>query len=75
MKIYGTGQKKDSSMSGLDGITILAEPSSLRDLAAFLYRCADAIEDDGSEWEQDAFDSEEHFCPQIIVFNPALIDD
>lgn len=75
MKIYGSGQKKNSGMDPLDAITILADPGNLRDLAAFLYRCADAIEDGGSEWEQDAFDSEEHECPQIIVFNPALLDD
>jgi hypothetical protein len=75
MKLFGSAEKEDAGMELLGALTLVGEPQSLRELASFLYRCADALEDEGSFWEQDAFDSSEHVCPQIVVFNPALLDD
>lgn len=75
MKIYGRPQKQDSELNNLVEATVVADPEALRDLASFLYRCADEIEDQGSEWEQAHFESNEVTAPEIIVFNPDLLDD
>lgn len=75
MKIYGRPQNQDSELNNLVETTIVADPEALRDLASFLYRCADEIEDQGSEWEQANFESNEVTAPDIIVFNPDLLDD
>ena len=75
MKIFGRAQNEEAELELLTETTLLAEPEALRELASFLYRCADAIEDEGEEWEQDAFDSNEPVCPQVIVFNPYVVDD
>ena len=50
MKIYGRVQKSDSELEILSEATLVAEPTALRDLASFLYRCADAIEDQHENW-------------------------
>lgn len=75
MKIYGRSQNNEAEMEILSETTLVAEPDALRDLASFLYRCAEAIEDEGEEWEQDAFDTNESDCPQIVVFNPGLVNE
>ena len=75
MKIYGRSQNNEAEMEILSETTLVAEPDALRDLASFLYRCAEAIEDEGEEWEQDAFDSNEPESPQIVVFNPGLVNE
>lgn len=75
MKIYGCGEQEDSGMEILAAVTVVAEPASLRELASFLYRCADSIEDGSEQWEQEEFETIEHTCPQIVIFNPTLIDD
>jgi len=75
MKTFGRSQNEDAELELLTETTLLAEPEALRELASFLYRCADAIEDEGEEWEQDAFDSNESVCPQVVVFNPYIVDD
>ena len=75
MKIFGRSQNEDAELELLTETTLLAEPEALRELASFLYRCADAIEDEREEWEQDAFDSNESVCPQVVVFNPYIVDD
>ncbi|MFN3162700.1 MAG: hypothetical protein ACE37N_04280 [Pseudohongiellaceae bacterium] len=74
MKIYGRAQKGDSDLKLLGETTIVAEPSALRDLASFLYRCADAIEDQGDNWENEYFESNEEVSPQLVVFNPDVVD-
>ncbi|GAB5500734.1 MAG: hypothetical protein PsegKO_30450 [Pseudohongiellaceae bacterium] len=74
MKIYGRAQKRDSELKLLDEATVVAEPSALRDLASFLYRCADAIEDEGESWEHEYFESNEEVSPQFVVFNPNVVD-
>jgi hypothetical protein len=75
MKIFGRAQTDESELQLLSETTFVAEPQALRDLASFLYRCADAIEDEGEEWEHDQFDSNEPVCPQVIVFNPYVVTD
>ena len=75
MKIYGRPQKQDSELNNLVEATIVADPEALRDLASFLYRCADEIEDQGTDWEQAHFESNEVTAPELIVFNPDLLDD
>ena len=44
MKIFGRTQNEDAELELLTETTLLAEPEALRELASFLYRCADAIE-------------------------------
>ncbi|MEZ5490554.1 MAG: hypothetical protein R3F50_09585 [Gammaproteobacteria bacterium] len=73
MNIYGRSQKNDSELTILSEATILAEPSTLRELASFLYRCADAIEEQGETWEHDYFESNEVVSPQLVVFNPDVV--
>lgn len=75
MKIFGRAQTDESELELLSETTLVAEPEALRDLASFLYRCADAIEDQGDEWEHDQFDSNESVCPQVIVFNPDMVNE
>lgn len=75
MKLYGRAQEGSSKLKLLEEITVLADPSALRDLASFLYRCADAIEDEGESWEQGYFESNEEVSPEVVVFNPMLVDD
>ena len=73
MNIYGRSQKNDSELTILCEATIVADPSILRELASFLYRCADAIEDQGESWEHEHFDSSEVVSPQVVVFNPDVV--
>ena len=73
MKIYGQAQKDESELEILSEATLVAEPSALRDLASFLYRCADAIEDQGESWEHEYFESNEVVSPQFVVFNPNVV--
>lgn len=73
MNIYGRSQKNDSELTILCEATIVAEPATLRELASFLYRCADAIEDQGETWEYEHFESNEVVSPQFVVFNPDVV--
>lgn len=73
MNIYGQAQKDESELEILSEVTLVAEPSTLRDLASFLYRCADAIEDQGESWEHEHFESNEVVSPQFVVFNPNIV--
>ena len=73
MNIYGQDQKDESELEILSEVTLVAEPSTLRDLASFLYRCADAIEDQGESWEHEHFESNEVVSPQFVVFNPNIV--
>jgi len=75
MKMYGRAQQGDSELNILDEATIVAEPSALRDLASFLYRCADAIEDEGDAWENENFESNDASSPEVVVFNPNVVSD
>ena len=74
MKIYGRAQKGDSELKMLCETTVVADPTVLRELASFLYRCADSIEDQGESWEQAHFESNEIVGSQFIVFNPDVVD-
>lgn len=73
MNIYGQAQKDESELEILSEVTLVAEPSTLRDLASFLYRCADAIEDQGESWEHENFESSEVISPHFVVFNPNVV--
>lgn len=75
MKIYGRLQSRDSELKLLSEASLVAEPDALRDLASFLYRCADAIEDKGEEWEHEHFESNDTVSPDIVVFNPYVVED
>jgi hypothetical protein len=72
--IYGKAQKDESELEILSEATLVSEPSTLRDLASFLYRCADAIEDQGQSWEHEHFESNEVVSPQFVVFNPDVFN-
>lgn len=73
VKIYGQSQKRDANLEMLVEATLVADPSTLRDLASFLYRCADAIEDEGDDWEHDQFESNEAVSASLVVFNPNVV--
>lgn len=74
MKIYGRAQNDDSELNILSEVTVLAEPTALRELASFLYQCADAIEDEGESWEHENYESNEVVSPQFVVFNPNVVN-
>lgn len=73
MKIYG--RKQDDDLEYFQETNIIAEPDTLREFASFLYRCADAIEDEGDEWEHERYESSDVVSAAIVVFNPALVVD
>lgn len=73
MKIYGQAQKNEAELEILAEAALVAEPSTLRDLASFLYRCADAIEEEGESWEHEHFESNEAASPHFVVFNPGVV--
>lgn len=75
MKIYGRTQQDDSELSILSEASLVAEPSTLRELASFLYRCADAIEDLGDDWEHEQFECNDVVSFQFDVYNPNLVTD
>ena len=74
MKIYGRAQSGESELAILVECTLVADPVVLRELASFLYRCADSIEEQGEAFEHDEFESNEVVCPQIVVFNPSVVE-
>ena len=74
MKVYGRAQKSESELEILCEANLVADPTTLRDLASFLYRCADAIEDQGESWEHENFESNEVVSPQFVVFNPNIVN-
>ena len=74
VKIYGQSQKRDANLEMLVEATLVADPSTLRELASFLYRCADAIEDEGDDWEHDQFESNEAVSASLVVFNPNVVN-
>lgn len=73
MKIYGRSHSEDAELSLLAECTLVAAPEVLREIASFLYRCADSIEDQGEEFEHDEFESNEVVSPQFTVFNPYVV--
>jgi len=73
VKIYGKAQTNEPRLELLSEATLVADPSALRDLASFLYRCADAIEDQGESWEHEHFESNEVVSPNFVVFNPNIV--
>ena len=75
MRIYGCLENGKSKPKLVSEITIVAEPEALRELASFFYRCADEIEDQGNSWEHEQFASSEHSGPNLVVFNPDLLDE
>jgi ubiquinone biosynthesis protein COQ9 len=73
LKIYGRNQEDELEFS--QETSIIGAPEALRELASFLYRCADAIEDEGEEWEHERFESSCMVSAAVIVFNPDLVED
>lgn len=73
MKIYG--RKQDDDLEFFQETNIIAEPEALREFASFLYRCADAIEDEGDEWEHERYESSDVVSAAVVVFNPSLVVD
>ena len=73
MKIYGRAQDGESELVLLSESTLVADPNTLRELASFLYRCADNIEDLADSWEYDHFENMDATSPQLVVFNPSLV--
>lgn len=74
MQIYGRAQSDESELALLVECTLVADPEVLRELASFLYRCADSIDEQGDAFEHDAFDSNEVVSPQFVVFNPSVVE-
>ncbi len=74
MKIYGRTQNDESELELLSESTLVAEPDTLRELASFLYRCADDIEELGESWEHAHFECSDVVSPQVIVFNPHVVE-
>lgn len=74
MKIYGRTEHSESELEILCETNLVAEPTILRELASFLYRCADAIENQGENWEYEHFESNEVVSSQFVVFNPSIVD-
>ena len=75
MKMYGRAQNEDSDLNTLSEVNLVAEPNTLRDLASFLYRCADEIEEQNDAWEQENFECNDVISLQFAVYNPALVTD
>jgi len=73
MNIYGRTQQSDSELRILSETIVVADSSSLRELASFLYRCADAIEEEGEPWEYAHFESAEAVSQQLVVFNANVV--
>ena len=74
VKIYGRAQKDDAELEILDEVNLVTEPSTLRELASFLYRCADAIDEQDENWEHELFESNEIVNTQFVVYNPNLVN-
>lgn len=75
MKIYGRSQSEESELELLVECNLVADPEVLREIASFLYRCADSIEEQGDTFEHEEFESNEVVSAQLIVFNPDVVDD
>lgn len=75
MKIYGRAQDDESELVLLSESTLVADPNTLRELASFLYRCADNIDDLGESWEHDHFENNDATSPQLVVFNPLVVGE
>lgn len=71
MKIYGRNQNDEMQLS--HETTVVADPEALRELASFLYRCADSIEEEGENWEYERFESSDIVSAAVMVFNPSLV--
>jgi len=74
MKIYGRAQNDEAELNLLSESMLVADPSTLRELASFLYRCADNIEDQGQIWEHEHFENDDTTSPQLVVFNPDVVE-
>jgi len=74
MKIFGRAEKEEADLENLIEVTLVADPEVLREMASFLFRCADAIEEQ-SDWEHEYFDCNDVIAPAFAVFNPDLIED
>ena len=72
MKLYGYTENPEQSPMELTEVTVAANPSLLRQLSAFLSKCADEIENSNGQWEHEHFETNETDCrnlPSFIVYN------
>ena len=72
MKIYGYPMNTEQeNPSELSEVTISASVMELREMAVFLEKCAAEIEQHGSNWEHEHFQSQnkKFNAPSLIVFN------
>ncbi|MCH7670891.1 MAG: hypothetical protein IIB72_01845 [Proteobacteria bacterium] len=74
MKIYGRTEHSESELEILSETNLVADPTILRELASFLYRCADSIDNQGENWTYEHFESDEVVSSKFVVFNPNLVD-
>jgi hypothetical protein len=76
MKCYGYS-KNNNNLLYLSEVTVQADPSSLRELAKFIYECANEIELD-DDWEHehfvDASSDNQNSETDFIVFNPRSME-
>ena len=72
MKLYGYTENPEQSPMELSEVTVAADANLLRQLSAFLSKCADEIEKSNGQWEHEHFESKESdnkSLPSFIVYN------
>ena len=70
MKVFGYSDSKKDTLLELSEVTFSSNAESIRELASFLIKCADEMEEYGDSWEHEHFSSEKaQSVPDIIVFN------
>jgi hypothetical protein len=72
MKLYGYKRKEVSSgLLEMREVTVCCKPERLRELAAFITRCADGMEKDSQQWDHEHFSDFDKV--QFIVANPRIL--
>lgn len=72
MKLYGFTENAEQSPMELSEVTVAADPNLLRQLSAFLAKCADEIENSDGQWEHEHFESSQansESFPSFIVYS------
>lgn len=72
MKLFGYTENPAQSPMVLSEVTVAADTNMLRQLSAFLSKCADEIENSNGQWEHKHFESKEadiKGLPSFIVYN------
>ncbi len=65
MELFGYIKAPDETSSKLQEVTFSANSQELRNIAKFLMKCADEIDNHGANWEHEHMPCD----PSVIVFN------